>query len=310
MRSMTPGRLITRVMPLAALVAAILAGPAAAQQNSLAMARELYASARYDEALEVLNSLRPGPGPSGDLKAIEQYRSLCLLALGRGEEAEAAIAAVIAADPHYQPSETEASPRVRAAFAEVRQRRLPDIARSRYATAKATFDSKDYAAAEQQFRDLLRLIDDPDMGGRLGDLRLLVQGFLDLSVAAAATPEPEPARQEETAAQPSAPAPRAPTFPPGYIFSGTEGGVIPPVPVEQDVPRVPTSIARQTRDHGLLELIIDEQGRVVGIEMKNRLHPMYDSQLMVAAKDWRYRPATLNGTPVKYRKLVQITVKR
>ena len=56
----------------------------------------------------------------------------------------------------YQPSETEASPRVRAAFSEVRQRQLPDIARTRYASAKAAFDRKDYAAAEQQFRELLR----------------------------------------------------------------------------------------------------------------------------------------------------------
>jgi len=301
---MTSGCVITRAVLLVTLATAVLSGPAAAEQNSLAVARELYASARYDEALEVLNSLRPGPGPSSDLKSIEQYRSLCLLALGRGDEAEAAIAAVIAADPLFQPTEAEASPRVRAAFAEVRQRQLPDIARARYATAKATFDRKDLPAAERQFRDLLRLVDDPDMGGRLGDLRLLVQGFLDLSVAAAAPPEP--AREEAAPPESS----RQPDFPPGYIFSGGEGGVVPPTPVKQEVPRVPSSIVRQTRERGLLELIIDEQGRVVGIELKSRLHPLFDSQLMVAAKDWRYRPARLNGKPVKYRKLVQITVDR
>ena len=134
---------------------------------------------------------------------IEQYRSLCLLALGRGAEAEAAIAVVVASDPMYQPTETEASPRVRTAFSEVRQRQLPDIARTRYASAKAAFDRKDYPAAEQQFRELLRLIDDPDMGGRLGDLRMLVTGFVDLSAAAAAPPpepKPEPRREEAAAA--------------------------------------------------------------------------------------------------------------
>ena len=50
-----------------------------------------------------------------DRKSIEQYRSLCLLALGRGTEAESAIAAVVTADPSYLPGEAEASPRVRAA---------------------------------------------------------------------------------------------------------------------------------------------------------------------------------------------------
>lgn len=287
------------------LLAGTLAAPAAAQQNSIAMARELYASARYDEALELLNGLRPGPGPSNDLKSIEQYRSLCLLALGRGEEAEVAIAAVVSADPLYQPTETEASPRVRAAFSEVRQRQLPEIARARYASAKATFDRKDFPRAEAQFRDLLRLIDDPEMAGRLSDLRVLVAGFLDLSAAAATPPEPTPA---EPVAPPVPPPAAQPSYQPDHIFGAGDPDVVAPVPVKQEVPRVPSQITSQTRDRGLLEVIIDEQGRVTALELKGKLHPLFDSQLLVAAKDWRYRPATFKGQPVKYRKLVQITV--
>ncbi len=81
--------------------------------RSITTARELYASARYDEALAMLNGLRPvDAAQPSERKTIEQYRSLCLLALGRGEEAETAIAAVVTADPFYQPSEAEASPRV------------------------------------------------------------------------------------------------------------------------------------------------------------------------------------------------------
>ena len=95
-------------------------------------------SARYDEALAMLNDVRQQESANPiNLRSIEQYRSLCLLALGRGAEAEAAIAVVVASDPLYQPTETEASPRVRTAFSEVRQRQLPDIARTRYASAKA-----------------------------------------------------------------------------------------------------------------------------------------------------------------------------
>ena len=78
----------------------------------------------------MLNDLRPAEagGASADRKSIEQYRSLCLLALGRGSEAESAIAAVVTADPAYLPGDAEASPRVRAAFSDVRRRLLPDIA--------------------------------------------------------------------------------------------------------------------------------------------------------------------------------------
>jgi hypothetical protein len=286
----------------ALILTGLLGAPAAAQQNPLATARELYASARYDEALLVLNGMRPAAnGGSGDLKAIEQYRSLCLLALGRGEEAEAAIAAVVAADPLYQPSESEASPRVRAAFSDVRQRQLPEIARTRYAHAKASYDRKDYAAAAGQFRDVLRLIDDPDMGGRLSDLRTVAAGFLDLSVAAAAPP---PAPKTDP------PPPATPVYSTGHIFSADDPQVVPPVPTRQEVPRVPSAITSQTREKGLLEVIIDEQGRVIGLDLRVRLHPVFDTQLLNAARNWRYRPASLNGKPVRYRKLVQITVTR
>ena len=289
----------------ALLLAGCLAAPATAQQPPLTTARDLYAAARYDEALIVLNRLRPND--PNDLKTIEQYRSLCLLALGRTQEAEVAIAAVVAADPMFQPSESEASPRVRAAFSEVRQRQLPEIARSRYATAKATYERKDFIHAERQFSDLLRLIDDPEMAGRLGDLRVLVAGFLDLSSAAAAPP-PAPKREEPS---PSAPSPAVRTsYPVGHIFSAEEPEVVPPVAQKQDVPGVPTSIRTQIREKGLLEVIIDEQGRVIGLDLRVRLHPIFDSQLLGAAKDWRYRPAILNGKPVRYRKLVQISVSK
>src|SRR3954469_3373461 len=145
-------------------------------------ARDLYASARYDEALAALNDLRPADasGAVSDRKSIEQYRSLCLLALGRGTEAENAIAAVVTADPSYLPGEAEASPRVRSAFSDVRRRLLPEIATARYTEAKMSFDRKDHALAVQQFRQVIGLLDDPDMGGKLPDLRTLASGFMDL----------------------------------------------------------------------------------------------------------------------------------
>jgi tetratricopeptide (TPR) repeat protein len=287
------------------MLAGCLAAPAVAQ-DQLAAARELYASARYDEALALLNGLRPDGSNTTELRSIEQYRSLCLLALGRGTEAEAAIAAVVAADPMYLPSETEASPRVRTAFSEVRQRALPDIVRSRYATAKATFDRKDHVAAEQQFRDLLRLLDDPDMGGRLGDLRVLVQGFVDLSsVAAVAPAAPEPRREE---AAPVAPPPATPGADPNRVFVIEDPGVVQPVAIRQEVPRVPTAIASQTRERGILDVTIDELGRVIHVALRISLHPVFDAQLLAAAREWRYQPAVFNGKPVKFRKIIQITV--
>jgi hypothetical protein len=295
------------ILPVLGLTVA-LASPALAQEGPLAIARDLYSAARYDEALAMLNGVRQQESSNPtNLRYVEQYRSLCLLALGRAAEAEAAIAVVVASDPLYQPSETEASPRVRSAFSEVRQRQLPDIARTRYAAAKASFDRKDYVAAEQQFRELLRLIDDPDMGGRLGDLRLLVMGFIDLTAANAAPPAPEPKPEPRREEPP--PAPAAPPAPdPNRVYTTEDEGVTPAQPVRQDMPRVPPQLSNQTRDRGLLDVTIDEQGRVIAAAIRVGLHPIYDSQILLAAKEWRYNPATLSGRPVKSRKIIQITV--
>ena len=174
---------------------------------------------------------------------------ICLLALGRGSEAESAIAAVVTADPLFMPGEADASPRVRAAFSDVRQRLLPQITSMRYAAAKAAFDRKDWSSAEAQFRDLMTLLDDPQMAGKQGDLRTLARGFLDLS-AAAATPPVEPKKADPPPAPPvAAPAPPRPD----KIWSVDEPGVVPPVAVRQEVPRVPVNVAPQARDRGLLD---------------------------------------------------------
>ncbi len=206
-------------------------------------------------------------------------------------EAEAAIAVVVASDPMYQPTETEASPRVRTAFSEVRQRQLPDIARTRYASAKSAFDRKDYQSAEQQFRELLRLIDDPDMGGRLGDLRLLVNGFVDLSTAAAAPPRPSRPGRSRAAKRRRRHRWRRPR----PIRRKSSRWTTKAWPCRRRSART-CRVCRcrsrnQTRDRGILEIVIDEQGRVINATIRVSLHPIYDAQILVAARDWKYSPA-------------------
>jgi TonB family protein len=271
-------------------------------------ARDLYASARYDEALAALNELRPDDAANAvaDRKSIEQYRSLCLLALGRGTEAESAIAAVVTADPSYQPGEVEASPRVRAAFSDVRRRLLPDIANGRYGEAKGLFDRKDYAAAARGFRQVALLLDDPDMGGKLADLRTLVSGFLDLSVAASAPP-PEPPKPHAAAAPPPPPVPQPD---PNRIYTMGDKDVTAPVAIRQDMPRLTPVMKLQARERGVVEVVIDEQGRVTFVTVRESVHPMFDSELMTMGREWRYQPATLQGKPVRYRKMIQINVSR
>ena len=301
------GRILVTASMVVALAASAHAQLRDGRENPLTAARDLYASARCDEALAVLSGL-PSDVVATDRKSIEQYRSLCLLALGRSTEAESAIAAVITADPLFMPGEADASPRVRTAFSEVRQRLLPQIASTRYAAAKAAYDRKEYSSAESQFRNLLALLDDPQMNGRLADLRTLANGFLDLATAAAAPP-PEPKKPDAPAPTPAAaPAPTAPAPREPRVWTAEDTGVVAPVPIRQDVPRVPSTISAQARERAILDVVIDEQGRVINLSLRLSIHPMYDPQLLSAAREWRYKPATVDGVPVKFRKLIQITL--
>src|SRR3954447_17438684 len=186
-----------RIGALTVLLAMSAAG-ASAQDADLGAARDLYASAAYDDALAVLNRLRSAAHPPGQARTIEQYRAFCLLALGRTADAEQAIEAVVVSDPSYQPSEGDVSPRVRSAFADVRRRMLPAIIQQQYARAKAAFDKKDYSVAAAGFSQVLVMLTDGSVAADamqppLSDLRTLAVGFEELSSKAAAPPPPPPA---------------------------------------------------------------------------------------------------------------------
>ena len=297
---------------LAALVAAVVSIPTRAA-DSLADARDLYAAAEYEDALALLNRLQPGDHPAEERGAIEQYRAYCLLALGRSADAEQAIAAVVNATPLYKPSGSDVSPRVRSAFSDVRRRVLPSIIQEKYAAAKVAFDRRNFAVAATAFTEVVEAMSDPDVADvvkqpPLADLRVLAIGFRDLSVTAAAPP-PVPVR--ETA--PAAPAvlvtraPAAAVVPP-RIYVATDTQVLPPIAIKQALPAFPAQLPVANR--GVLEIVVNEDGSVESVAMRESVNPRYDAQLVAAAKTWQYRPALLNGKPVKYRKLVQIDVKR
>ena len=155
----------------------------AADDDLLGRAKDLYRSAAYDEALGVLDSIASST-PLVDSVEVNEYRVFCLVALDRKEEARNAITALVSANPSYQLSEAQASPRVRAAFKEVRQSLLPSLVQHAYADAKAAFDRKDPQAATG-FEGVLTLLHDPDLASssEFADLAVVAAAFRDLSAA-------------------------------------------------------------------------------------------------------------------------------
>jgi hypothetical protein len=297
------GRLsgIIAVMMLAA------SGVLVAQDGDLATARDLYASAAYEDALTVLNRLRSSDHPAAQSPAIEQYRAFCLLALGRPADAELAIEAVVAAEPSYHPSNTDVSPRVRSAFTDVRRRMLPGIIQQKYAQSKAAFDRKDFNAAADGFKQVLLALADPDVAPEaaqppLSDLHTLAVGFEELSAKAAAPPPLPAASPAVVAAAPPLPKPAPPR-----IYGGDDARVGPPATVSQALPMYPGLVTMPRT--GKLEIVISENGLVESAIMTSSVSASYDALVISATKSWRYRPATLNGEPVKFRKVVQIAIR-
>ena len=289
---------------------------AAAAENTLAAARDLYAAAAYEDALVILNQLSEASHGPDEERSIQQYRAFCLLALGRTADAEQAIAAVVAVQPRYQPGDGEVSPRVRTTFAEVRRRVLPTVIQQQYAIAKSSYDRKNYAEAAERFNYVLDVLNDPEVRASaaqppLSDLKTLAVGFRDLAVTAATPPAPpklEPAPPPVSAPVAVAATPSVPAAP--RIYNPGEPGVVPPVTVRQLLPPFPSTAAVPRQAQGVIEVVIDETGAVETALIRVPLNAAYDRQAVIAAKAWLYMPATLNGKPVKFRKAVQINVAR
>jgi TonB family protein len=289
--------------------------PAAAADNTLATARDLYAAAAYEDALIILNQLSEAAHGPDEERAIQQYRAFCLLALGRNADAEQAIAAVVAVQPRYQPGEADVSPRVRTTFAEVRRRVLPTVIQQQYAIAKSSYDRKNYAEASERFNYVLDVMNDPDLRAAaaqppLADLRTLATGFRDLAVTAS-TPPPAPPKPEP------APAPVVPVAVPEpaaiaapRIYNASDRGIVPPIAVRQTLPSFPSSAAVPKQAVGVIEVVIDETGAVEQALIRVPLNAAFDRQAIIAAKAWLFQPATMNGVPVKFRKAVQVNIAR
>jgi len=323
------------VKRIAFAVLVILIWPAVVRaQESIQAAQALYASASYDEALAVLDRLQKQPLPPPNVRDVQQNRALCLLALGRTDEAALAVAAVVTSDPAYRPNEAGTPPRVRAIFKDVRGRLLPGIIIARYGEARTAYDGRQWTEAAKGFQLVVSLAGDPDLNASdakaVQDYKVLADGFQRLAVEFATAAEAAAKKAAEPPVRPSAPekpadaatggvqaasvapdapgaplAPRAPVSP-DRLYSSVDAGVVPPVVIRQDIPKWSVTDRPPSRD-GILELTIGVDGRIERATLTQGMTPSYDHSLLEATRNWRYDPARVDGRPVRYRKAIRIT---
>jgi hypothetical protein len=109
-----------------------------------------------------------------------------------------------------------------------------------------------------------------------------------------------------TEAAPPAAAPSVPREP--IVYTRDNAQVEQPVIINQDVPSYPGRVPFDRV--GVIEVVINETGAVESVALLQQIEPLFNKLLLSAAKNWAYRPARLDGVPVKYRKRVQIAVSR
>jgi protein TonB len=244
--------------------------------------------------------------PVEEATEIAGYQVFCLLALGRTEDANKAIEALVKSDPMYRPSEATASPRTRAVFDDVRRTLLPKIVQELYDQAKASYDNQDPQSAVLQFDRVLLLLNEPGVLDQPGmsDLRRLASGFRDLSNSAAA------AAAALAATTPKAPDP-PPAPPPPRIYSAMDSSVVAPSPVSRTIPPWrPISAVDARREYiGLLQIVIDEKGDVASAAIVKSIHAEYDPTLLKAAPTWKFKPATKDGAAVRYLTTMEIKLR-
>jgi protein TonB len=276
------------------MLAGLTAGPALAQE-SFQTVKSLYAAAAYEDALAALTRLQ-GLDDKDLNPEVAQFRVFCLIALGRTTEAEKAIQSLVTANPMYVPDAADVPPRILEFFVSTRRQLLPDIAKRLYADAKAALGRKEREQAIAGFASLVRLVDGADSTspGALTELRLLAEGFLDLSRA---IPEPPKPVVEPPTAAVAAPAP-----PPELT---------PPVALKQVMPQwvPPDLVSRQTEFTGSIRVSISAGGKVAAAQIVTAVHPLYDRLLLEAARSWEFQPARRDGVAIPSEQVVQVRLK-
>jgi hypothetical protein len=83
------------------------------------------------------------------------------------------------------------------------------------------------------------------------------------------------------------------------------------VAINQLLPSIPKqllTVLRAVSPTGLLDILIDQTGAVQDAVIRQPINEAYDGLLLGASRRWRYRPATKDGAPVAFRKLILVSV--
>ncbi len=90
------------------------------------------------------------------------------------------------------------------------------------------------------------------------------------------------------------------------VYSREDRDVEPPAFIYPQMPSEPREDSPLSDSH--IEVVVDEQGRVVQVRLRSTDATLNDRMIVAAAKAWQFRPALKDGQPVPY--VLQVPVTR
>ena len=280
--------------------------PMQALASPLDQAIELYWNGEYEQTLTALSDAKLTDLPTSDASEARKYRAFSLIALGRNEEARQEFRALLATDPGHQLDPNLVSPKVLEQFRNARS----ETASSLFKQGKASYASGDYAAALQALDGALTLDPASEMAK---EYRELVVARLDIesiraeqAAASAAAEQPTTVtRASETLGREGFGGAVLEDSPPPAIH--ISGEVQEPALIERVSPEYPIAEQRARRQGTVVLMVtIDRLGDVEHARVVRSVSRALDGAALRAVKQWRYRPARLNGKTVAVYKVVTL----
>jgi len=92
------------------------------------------------------------------------------------------------------------------------------------------------------------------------------------------------------------------------IYSSNDIGVTPPVTVRPQMPvRPPPGVPADAL--GVVEVIVSDTGEVESVRLLSPPRTLHDRMMLSAMKTWLFQPAMKDGRAVRFRHLIQITLR-
>ena len=208
-------------------------------------------------------------------------RAAELVESGQPSEAEVAFDAFVLNNPLYEPGPSELGPEAYAALEASRRVVLPKIVIRDFGRAKAALEQGDVDGALAIASDVDAVLDRVGAAAPPG-LRSQVQTLVDAALDARTATD-------------------------GIIYTDADLDVTAPRALSRQFPLNPPEGIRPDR-LGVLEIIVGRQGDVEFVKLHTPLNRYHERMVVSAAKAWRYRPATKDGTPVRYRLNVTVNL--